>query len=320
MEEERRIESVRLARAEAEIARISQWMRHTFVGLAVLAAIIALAAVGAFFGFLPNPFANSVLPAGEKAVPPTVEMPRELSKSPSRARTTQDRVLTPVPPLPRTRPTPNLPSLEVPAPLATPGTGDATVPNLNATVPNPPEPSLVVITVPSESGPALGARILASPGQQQVTESSLMAAFITTMLQFVKWPSTTFTSPDAPFVIGVLGDDEIGNLLKTSIARHESTGRKMVVKFSNDTGDLLGSQALFIGKSERGRLAEILAEFAGHNVLTFGASDEFVRQGGIVGFKTVGGNVRYELNLSAARRKGLQISAKIVKLADQIFR
>ena len=94
----------------------------------------------------------------------------------------------------------------------------------------------------------------------------------------------------------------------------------MVVKFSNSTGDLLDSHALFIGKSERGRLTEILAQFAGHNVLTFGASDEFAMQGGIVGFTTVEDKVRYELNLSAAEREGLQISPNIARLADRVFR
>ena len=319
MEEERRTESVRLARAEAEIAQISLWMRHTFVGLAVLAAILALAGVGAFFGFLPNPFANSAPPAVEKAVAPAGETPRDLSKSPSRARITQGRILTPVAPSLRTRSAPNLPSVEVAAPLSTPGTVNATVPNLNATAHNPPEPPLVV-PVPAGQGPALGAQIQKSPVQQQLTSDLLMAALITKIIPLVRWPSATVTMPDAPFVIGVLGDDRVATLLKTSIAEQAPAGRKMVVKLSNNTGDLLDSQALFIGKSERGRLTEILAQFAGHNVLTFGANDEFAMQGGIVGFTTVEDKVRYELNLSAAEREGLQISPNIARLADRVFR
>ena len=311
MEEERRIEADRLARAEAEIARLSRGMRHTLVGLAILIALIVLAGVGAHFGLLPNPFAKSVPPAAERAAASTKEQPRELSKSRPRTRTAPERVTTWVPAATPPLTAPNLPAAEVHAPLSAPGPVNATAPGSREVPAAPP--------VPAEPGPSLGARTGNLSASQQPTADFVTARFITTMIPLVRWPSATFPNPDAPFVIGVLDDDAVGRNLTALINEHAPTGRKMTVKVSRDVRDLLGSQAIFIGDFRRTDVPEILAQFAGRSVLSFGASAGFTKQGGMIGFRLVDDKLRFDLNLSAAEREGLQLGPVLLKSADTVI-
>ncbi len=311
MEEERRIETARLAHAEAEVARLSQWMRHTLVGLAIWVAVIVLAGVGAYFGFLPNPFAKAASPAGKMAASSTVEQPRELSKSLPRTRTAPERVTTWAPAARPPLTAPNLPAAEVHAPLSAPGPVNATAPG-SREVPAAPR-------VSSEAGASLGSRMANFSASQQPTVDFMTARFITTMIPLVRWPSATFPNPDAPFVIGVLDDDAVGRNLTALINEHAPTGRKMTVKVFRDVRDIPGSQAIFIGDSRRTDVPEILAQFAGRSVLTFGASAGFTKQGGMIGFRLVDDRLRFDLNLSAAEREGLQLGPVLLKSADKVI-
>jgi hypothetical protein len=51
-------------------------------------------------------------------------------------------------------------------------------------------------------------------------------------------------------------------------------------------------------------------------VLTVGESDNFISNGGVIGFKVDGDKVRIEINTEAADRAKLRISAKLLSLAQ----
>ena len=65
-------------------------------------------------------------------------------------------------------------------------------------------------------------------------ERRVKAAFIYKSAGYVEWPPDAVSRPDTPFVIGVIGDDEIEDDL-TRVVRDRSIG---------DRGLILGSQLL----------------------------------------------------------------------------
>jgi hypothetical protein len=54
--------------------------------------------------------------------------------------------------------------------------------------------------------------------------------------------------------------------------------------------------------------------------LTVGESSGFVDQGGIIGLTTENDRVRFEVNLAAAERAHLKISARVMALAASVRR
>ena len=51
-------------------------------------------------------------------------------------------------------------------------------------------------------------------------------------------------------------------------------------------------------------------------VLTVGETDNFAAEGGIINFKIDAGSVRLQINVEAARKQQLRISAKLLSLAE----
>ena len=151
-----------------------------------------------------------------------------------------------------------------------------------------------------------------SPG-----EYALKAAFLYNFAQFIHWPTETFSKDQTTFTLCILGKDPFGPALDP-VKGKSLKGRKLVIKHVDKLQDAENCQILFISRSEKENLAEILAELRGSGVLTVGDMENFAQQGGVINLITVKRKVRFEINLDAAERAGLRISSKLLKLAKII--
>jgi len=72
---------------------------------------------------------------------------------------------------------------------------------------------------------------------------------------------------------------------------------------------------VFISRSEKGRLTEILDTIKGAPVLTVADMDRFAHRGGMVNLYLEHNKVRFEINVKAAAEAKLKISSKLLRLA-----
>lgn len=151
-----------------------------------------------------------------------------------------------------------------------------------------------------------------------VSEYDVKAAFLFKFAQYVEWPATAFPQVDAPFCIGVLGDDPFGGALDAAVAGGTINNRKLVIKRSNRVEDLKTCQILFISKSEQAQVGPILDSLGNASILTVGEVDGFADRGGIINFFLAGNKVRFEINPEAARRKGLKINSQLLRVAKVV--
>jgi hypothetical protein len=149
---------------------------------------------------------------------------------------------------------------------------------------------------------------------QTLSEYGLKAVFLFNFTQFVEWPSRAFASADAPFCIGVLGEDPFGATLDEAVRGENSQGRPLTVRRAREVSGVSACQLVFIADSERARVEEILAQLEAGPTLTVGESADFARQGGVIGFYREGNKLRFEISASAARRKELKISSQLLHL------
>src|SRR2546423_1656645 len=99
----------------------------------------------------------------------------------------------------------------------------------------------------------------ATPGSAQVVrapEYSLKAAYLFNFTQFVEWPSNSFISPDAPIVIGVLGEDPFGGALDQAIKGKAVHGRSFELRRFKKIGEMRGCHILFVFASGAGAFPE----------------------------------------------------------------
>jgi YfiR/HmsC-like len=172
------------------------------------------------------------------------------------------------------------------------------------------------VTIRNTCAIALGILLFAGARAEEANEYQVKAAFLYNFAKFVEWPPQAFKSPADPIVIGVLGKNPFGDSLAAAVAGKAWAGRTFQVREIATAQQAAGCQIVFISSSERKRLAALLAGMGSAAVLTVGETDNFTAAGGIVNFKIEAGSVRLQINVEAARKQQLHISAKLLSLAE----
>jgi hypothetical protein len=147
-------------------------------------------------------------------------------------------------------------------------------------------------------------------------EAEVKAAMLYNFTRFVEWPASAWKDPRAPMVVGVLGSDPFGQVLEDTLRdKTYGGGRPIVVRRLKSIAEIDGCQVLFVSRSEKKRLAEVLHAPQAAGVLTVSDIEDFTRSGGVIGFQTVDHKVRFGVNLGTASKAGLTISSKLLRLA-----
>jgi hypothetical protein len=71
---------------------------------------------------------------------------------------------------------------------------------------------------------------------------------------------------------------------------------------------------IFISKSEKSHVTEILSALTAKPVVTVSEIDNFARRGGIINFYRDGNKVRFEIDPTVAGKNGLKISSQLLNL------
>jgi hypothetical protein len=143
-------------------------------------------------------------------------------------------------------------------------------------------------------------------------EYQIKAAFLFNFAQFTEWP--TLTNDDTPFRIGVLGDNPFGVALDETVQGEAIKNHKITVQHAQRIADLKNCQMIFISKSEKKRISEILSRLDSAAILTVSEIEGFAESGGVINFYLEGKKVRFEINPAAARHEGLKISSQLLSL------
>lgn len=153
---------------------------------------------------------------------------------------------------------------------------------------------------------------------QSANEAALKVALIYNFALFVDWPQDKDRREAPAFYLCFAGDDGLG----TSVAVLESKtlrGRKVIVRrlrasALDDTCDVL-----FIASSEKSRLHEITNSLQGKSVLTISDADAAARSGAVIGLDIENQKMVFDINIQAAKRQGLAISSKLLRLSRSVI-
>lgn len=149
-------------------------------------------------------------------------------------------------------------------------------------------------------------------------EIKVKAAFLYNFAKLTEWPTNTFTNAATPLTIGVLGNDPFGPVLEEVIKGKTINGRAIGIARYENVADVGGCQLLYISAAETSHLPAILAKLANQPILTVGDTPQFAVRGGIIGLIKHEGEIHFEINRAAAARAHLQLSSKLLRLAELV--
>lgn len=150
------------------------------------------------------------------------------------------------------------------------------------------------------------------------SEYDVKAAFLFQFSRFVEWPPESFASANAPLTICIMGRNPFGSTLH-EISQGESVqAHALEVRVHEELEDLDGCHIVFVNHSAGPPASQVLAYLAGKRVLTVGDGADFTQLGGVIGFVNVDGKVRLQVNRNSAETAQLRISAKLLRVAEQV--
>ena len=171
-------------------------------------------------------------------------------------------------------------------------------------------PALVLLCGLLLPGPRPSLAMGANPLEYEVK-----AAMLYNFIRFVEWPPNSWKDARAPLVVGVFGTDPFGAILDQTLQEKTYGGRTIQIRRVRSVSEIDGCNVLFIARSERKHLTEILRPAHTAGMLTISDMEDFVSSGGAIGFVLVDSKIRFEINSSSASRAGLTISSKLLRLA-----
>jgi len=147
-------------------------------------------------------------------------------------------------------------------------------------------------------------------------EYAIKAAYLYQFGRYVQWPPDAFANEEAPLVIGILGQAPFGNILDEIARTKRIEKRPIVIRRFATMNEYKPCHILFVVEStDSVNAAAVLEKVKNAPVLLVGEEPEFAAKGGVVNFFLDENNVRFEINVEAARQRQLKISSKLLSLA-----
>lgn len=151
--------------------------------------------------------------------------------------------------------------------------------------------------------------------QPAPNEAQVKAAFVYNFAKFVEWPDN---ASSGPIVVGVLGDPHLKAAINDTLHDKTVRGRRFEVRDLSPTDGVALCHILVIAFEDRDRVRQILHLALASPTLTIGDLDGFTDLGGVIELVLENNQFRFEINAGAARRGGLRVSSRLLRLARSV--
>ncbi|BBO70815.1 hypothetical protein DSCA_47450 [Desulfosarcina alkanivorans] len=156
---------------------------------------------------------------------------------------------------------------------------------------------------------------MGAAGAPSLKADSVKAAFVLNFARYTQWPDHSFSSPTAPIELMVIGGDATHQAF-AAINGKVIGSRKLRLRFMKTAEVADSCHMMFISRDvDRSMLSGALAAAANRPILTVGDIPNFIRDGGIINIFNKNNRFHFEIQPEAARRQGLKLSSRLLKLA-----
>lgn len=146
----------------------------------------------------------------------------------------------------------------------------------------------------------------------QAQNEKLEATYIYNFIKYVNWPES---AKSGDFVIGVLGASGVTlELRKLALTKKAMSQKISVVEFSS-TNDITKCHILFVTRMASGTIKEAVAKVSNNPTLIVSEFPGLASQGSGINFITKDGKLTFQMNETAIKRYGLQVSSQLLELS-----
>lgn len=154
--------------------------------------------------------------------------------------------------------------------------------------------------------------IIGHPFKPYLAKALLLAPITT----FVTWPpSVKMDDPSTPFKITIIGDNYFNSYLDDTYQKKKLKNKPVTIRYISNIKDIDDPHLLFISKSMKNKISEIIAYTKNKPILTVGDCRGFHDAGVHINFFYDRLELCFEINDEAARAAGFDFSYHLLKQA-----
>lgn len=150
---------------------------------------------------------------------------------------------------------------------------------------------------------------------QERATHEVHAAMLYNFIKYVQWPNE---AEAGDFVVGVMGEDDVFNTLKTWYDGKPKGSKKYVIKKLASAAEAGNCQVVYLGKGKSKEFDNIKNSVAGKSVLTITDGNGLGQKGSCINFKVVDGKLKFELNQATVNSSNLKVSGQLSSMAIMI--
>ena len=149
---------------------------------------------------------------------------------------------------------------------------------------------------------------------QNVAEATLKAAFLLNFIKFVEWPRDVLAA-GAPITTCMVGASSVAELLTQVAKGRNINGHEVLVSNRPVDGPLKTCHVVYVAGIDAAATRRLVRSLDGAAVFTISDFERFTAFGGITNFIEDDARLRFAVNVEAARRARLHLSAPMLALA-----
>ncbi|MCK7484648.1 MAG: YfiR family protein [Bacillus subtilis] len=154
------------------------------------------------------------------------------------------------------------------------------------------------------------------PVSGQYLDKDVKAAIVKQLVKFVEWPSDAIgNDPAQPFDLVIFGEDPFSGKLHDLMRGERIQGHPVRVRVAPRVAEVKGAQLVFIPESRSDVIPELVQAIGDDPVLTVSESPDACLQGILVNFYKEASRIKFEIQFSESKRRGLRIPSMVLKLA-----
>ena len=150
---------------------------------------------------------------------------------------------------------------------------------------------------------------------QQETDYSIDANIIYRFTKYVDWPDS---KKSGDFIIGIVGESPLFDVLKSFIATKTAGNQRIIVKKLSGSESNYNYHIIFICEEASRNIKKIVNLTAGSPTLILSESEGLARKGSCINFITVNDRLRLEINKSNIEQHKLNIASELLNLGINI--
>lgn len=150
----------------------------------------------------------------------------------------------------------------------------------------------------------------------EAEENELVLAYLERFTRFIENNDhPEFDNSNQPFKLCVIGDNIFGEKIFEVFKQQKIKGRKVELQFVNNLEDINNANLLFITKTDKEKLAEIIKYANINGILTTSYTKGYARYGVHINLYMLEKKLKFEINNTSAKSAGFRISHLLLNYA-----